>query len=63
MTAKEKLESEYLTAYCRAISALRSVDNAIHNLPAPENDESPATWGNVGDMLRIAAHLEDLLPE
>jgi hypothetical protein len=55
-------EKSYLRAYERAMTALRAVENMIHDNPAPEGDIQ-IHWGHVGDMNRIAAALESILPE
>lgn len=62
MTSQQKATASYLEAYKRAMKALKDVENMIHDNPAPEG-EVEIDWRNVGDMLRIAAALEDLLPE
>jgi len=62
MTAKQKASAAYLEAYNRAMKALNDVENMIHDNPAPEG-ETEIHWGHVGDMLRIAAGIEELLPE
>ena len=62
MNSKEKTSAEYLKAYSRAMKALEDVRNMIHENPAPDG-EIEIHWGHVGDMMRIAAELEDILPE
>jgi hypothetical protein len=60
--SKQKASATYLEAYARAMKALKDVENMIHDNPAPEG-EVEIHWGHVGDMLRIASNLEDILPE
>ena len=55
-------EKSYLKAYARAMTALRAVENLIHDQPAPDG-ETQIHWGHVNDMNRIAAELESILPE
>lgn len=61
-TAQEKANAAYLAAYARAMKALKDVENMIHDQPAPDG-EVGINWCHVGDMLRIAAELEEILPE
>ena len=61
MNSKQKASAAYLEAYARAMKALKDVENMIHDNPAPEG-EVAIHWGHVGDMLRIASELEDILP-
>jgi len=60
--SQQRAAAAYLEAYARFMKALKNVENRIHDNPAPEG-EVEIRWGNVGDMLRIAAELEDILPE
>jgi hypothetical protein len=60
--SQQKASAAYLEAYARAMKALKDVENMIHDNPAPEG-EVEIHWGHVGDMLRIASELEDILPE
>jgi len=60
--SQQKATAAYLEAYYRAMKALTDVENMIHDNPAPEG-EVEIHWGNVGDILRIASELEDILPE
>ena len=52
------LQQSYLSKYNRAMAALKAIEEAIHELPAP--DSEGLTWGNVGDMGRIAEQLEEI---
>ena len=61
-SAKETAESAYIAAYDRAMQALKDIESMIHDNPAPGGDIR-ITWGNVGDMARIAHELESILPE
>ncbi len=58
-TTKQTAEAAYLTAYNRALEALKALENKIHNMPAPEG-ETEILWGHVGDMNHIATKLEEL---
>ena len=60
-TEERKAPDAYLQAYTRAMTALKQVENVIHDNPAPEGD-TDIHWGHVGDMLRIASELEDIIP-
>jgi hypothetical protein len=62
MNSQQKASAAYLESYARAMKALKDVENMIHDNPAPEG-EVEIHWGHVGDMLRIASALEDILPE
>ena len=62
MNSKQQALHKYKEAYSRAINALWDVQNMIHENPAPDG-EIEIHWGHVGDMMRIAAELEDILPE
>ena len=50
--------NDYLAAYYRAMNAILAIQNAIHDMPAPESDG--VTWGSVADMQRIATDLEQI---
>ena len=58
-TTQSKAEAAYLEAYRRAMKALKDIENMIHEKPAP-GGETEINWGHVGDMLHIAAELEEL---
>lgn len=62
MNSKEKASAHYLSAYFRVMKALDDVEKMIHDQPAP-GGEIEFHWGHVAEMLRIAAELEDILPE
>ena len=52
------LEEQYQAAYQRAMRALKAIDEAVHDMPAPESDG--VTWSSVADMQRIASDLEQI---
>ena len=58
-TSAQKAESAYVDAYRRAMQALKDIEIKIHDMPAADG-EGTIHWGNVGDMLHIAAELEDI---
>lgn len=60
MTSKENREMQYLAAYRRTQQAIKAINDAIHDLPAPENEEAEVGWAHVGEMLRFAAELEEI---
>ncbi len=62
MKSTQKAEAAYIAAQQRAMEALKKVQNMLQDFPAPEG-EITINWGHVGDMLKIAAELEDILPE
>jgi hypothetical protein len=62
MKTPTRAEAEYVKAYGRARLAMEAVQNMIYSNPAPEG-EIEIHWGHVGDMIRIAAELEAILPE
>ena len=63
MTAKpQTAHAAYLKAYARAMGALRAVEDMIHDSPTPDGD-TQLNWGHVGDTLRVAVELEQILSE
>ena len=52
------LDEQYQAAYQRAMRALKAIDEAVHDMPAPESEG--VTWGSVADMQRIATDLENI---
>lgn len=52
------LQRQYLDAYNRAMRALDAIQDAIHDMPAPESDG--VTWSSVADMQRIVHDLEQI---
>lgn len=52
------LQEQYLAAYNRAMRALDAIQDAIHDMPAPESDG--VTWSSVADMQRIVHDLEQI---
>jgi hypothetical protein len=58
-TSAQKAESAYIDAYRRAILALKNIETKIYDMPAADG-EGTIHWGNVGDMLKIAAELEEI---
>lgn len=56
-TSAQKAESAYVDAYHRAMQALKDIEIKIHEMPAAEG--KTIHWRDVGDMLKIAAELED----
>lgn len=59
----QKAFNAYVDAYNRAMKALKDIENMIHDNPAPDPESDAIHWGNVGDMIRVAGELEDILPE
>ncbi len=55
-------EAAYIEAYRRTMEAMEALKTMIHDNPAPEG-EVKINWAHVGDMLRIATALEEILPE
>lgn len=58
--AKQTADTAYIAATARALEAIKKVDARIHDCPAPEG-ETKIDWSHVGDMVRIAALLEEIL--
>jgi hypothetical protein len=60
MTANEKrTETAYLKAYNRAMTAIKDLEAAIHDLPAP-GGEIQINWAHVGSMSHYAQEIEEL---
>ena len=51
--------NDYLAAYYRSMNAILAIQNAIHDMPAPESDG--IGWSSVADMDRIASDLEAII--
>jgi hypothetical protein len=56
ITEKPTAQTAYLRAYRDAMAALKAIETAIYDLPAPDG-ETPINWANVGDMNRIKSAL------
>ena len=52
------LDEQYQAAYRRAMRALKAIDEAVHDMPAPESDG--VTWSTLADMQRIASDLRNI---
>ena len=52
------LDEQYQAAYQRATRALKAIDEAVHDMPAPES--GGVTWGTLADMQRIMTDLEQI---
>jgi hypothetical protein len=59
MNNQDRIEAVYLENYNAAIVALQAIEQAVHDMPAPES--GCVTWTHVGDMGRIASDLEAIL--
>jgi len=56
MNNQSKATAAYLSHYHAALAAMEAIKDALHDMPCPESVD----WGNVGDMGRIAADLEEI---
>jgi hypothetical protein len=54
-----QLDAAYLTAYNRLMTAMKAMEEKIHDAPAPESDG--VTWGHVGDFEYLASKIEELV--
>jgi hypothetical protein len=54
----EQTQIAYATAYERVQAALMKLDEAIHDLPAPDG-ETAIDWSHVGSMNHIAAMIDE----
>ncbi len=59
MNAKQRLEAEaaYENAHLVARDLLQRIDELLHDLPAPGDDEHPIRWTHVGEITHVAAQL------
>ena len=59
MNAKQRLEAEaaYENAHLVARDLLQRIDELLHDLPAPGDDEHPIRWTHVGAVTHVAAQL------
>jgi hypothetical protein len=53
----ENVQLAYLAAYERVQAAIMKLNDAIHDLPAPDSDN--VDWGHVGTMTKFAADIEE----
>ncbi len=63
MIAKQRLEAEaaYENAHLVARDLLQRIDELLHDLPAPGNDEHPIRWTHVGEITHVAAQLAGIV--
>ena len=54
----DNVQIAYAAAYERVQAALMKLNDAIHDLPAPDGDGN-LDWGHVGTMNKIAADIEE----
>jgi hypothetical protein len=52
----------YAEAHNRAINAFDALDDYLANQPAPDQIED-LNWGHVGDMMKLAAEIESIIPK
>ena len=63
MNKKPNLQAEaaYENAHLIAQDMLERVRELLFDLPAPENDEYPITWADVGSLNEVNARLSNIV--
>ncbi len=63
MNKKPNLHAEaaYENAHLIAQDMLERVRELLFDLPAPENDEHPITWADVGSLNEVNARLSNIV--
>jgi hypothetical protein len=63
MTNKQHLEAQpaYENAHLVARDLLVRIDELLHDLPAPGDDEHPIRWTHVGEITHVAAQLAGVI--
>ena len=58
---RKRLEEAYEHAHLEAVGALETIQELLHDLPAPGDDEHPIHWGHVGDVNEVLKRLESVI--
>ena len=58
-TKTQKLDAAYLASYKRLMTAMKALEEKIHDAPAPESEY--LNWGHVGDFNHLASTIEELI--
>ena len=56
-----KAEEAYIQAHRQACDLLVHIEELLHDLPAPGNDELPINWAHVGTASEVVARLTDVV--
>jgi hypothetical protein len=61
--SKPKLHAEaaYENAHLVARDLLERIDELLHEMPAPGDDEHPVHWAHVGDVTEVNSRLASLV--
>ena len=54
-------EEIYIQTHRQACDLLVHIEELLHDLPAPENDEVPVDWGHVGTVSEVVARLTSVV--
>ena len=58
---RKRLEDAYEHAHLEAAGALETIEELLHDLPAPGDDEHSIHWGHVGDVNEALKRLESVI--
>ena len=56
-----KADDAYQQAHQEACDLLVHIEVLLHDLPAPENDEAPITWADVGTVGEVVKRLNSVV--
>lgn len=56
---RRQVEYAYDDAHAVARDMLQRVEEALHDLPAPDNDECPVNWSHVATVSEVVRRLAD----
>ena len=56
-----KAEETYIQTHRQACDLLVHIEELLHDLPAPGNDEFPINWAHVGTASEVVARLTDVV--
>ena len=63
MASKTNTQAEkaYIQAHQQACDLLAHIEELLHDLPAPGNEESPIHWAHVGTATEVVARLTSVV--
>jgi hypothetical protein len=47
----------YIQAHCHAVAMLSSIEEMLHDLPAPDDEEQSINWEHVGTVNEVISRL------
>ena len=56
-----KAEAAYLQAHTQACDLLGHIEELLHDLPAPENEDLPINWAHVGSVQEVVSRLTSVV--